>query len=472
MNRYRDNGGLDAQIAALEIEFEMTSMPANGPFHTTDSPDAETETSEINFDQLDPLPVVEECDHGGRNSASEPGFWSAMGPKTLASRVDRLKRKAAKVRSQGTTRSTLQTQLDTAAVTRQRSLRLDPEITNRPILTAQRDGPPPPESVRPPPPVPLPGFLQGVWQAAPPSRIPTKQSQRIVAPRRLPQAPQIVTIHRRARPRTLSPRRKPTNWTGYGGSNELRAVLGLTSQRGALDDAPVLVAVDTESEKRGLINHVVEVGVTILRVRDIWNLEPGPHLRNWIPKMKHFHVVLDITRRPKLRMRSSLFGPSQFLGPIEAQAAVKKVLRDCMGIDNQQPVTGSATQPSLPPVYLVGQSVEGDVAALRGPGVRLDISDPATVGVRFHKLFDTYMFSQAIQGYGAPLPTAKLGWAVRYLGVDPTYVDPDIHGTVIGTHNAVNDAAANQCDFAKEREGIVCGFCKGLGTTGRRSGQA
>ncbi|KAI7415005.1 hypothetical protein KC336_g10869, partial [Hortaea werneckii] len=159
-------------------------------------------------------------------------------------------------------------------------------------------------------------------------------------------------------------------------------------------------------------------------------------------------------------------------GPIEAQAAVKKVLRDCMGIDNQQPVTGSATQPSLPPVYLVGQSVEGDVAALRGPGVRLDISDPATVGVRFHKLFDTYMFSQAIQGYGAPLPTAKLGWAVRYLGVDPTYVDPDIHGTVIGTHNAVNDAAANQCDFAKEREGIVCGFCKGLGTTGRRSGQA
>lgn len=78
---------------------------------------------------------------------------------------------------------------------------------------------------------------------------------------------------------------------------------------------------------------------------------------------------------------------------------------------------------------------------LRGPGVRLDISDPATVGVRFHKLFDTYMFSQAIQGYGAPLPTAKLGWAVRYLGVDPTYVDPDIHGTVIGTHNAVNDAA-------------------------------
>ncbi|KAI6904981.1 hypothetical protein KC318_g5603 [Hortaea werneckii] len=367
-----------------------------------------------------------------------------MGPKTLANRVDRLKRKAAKVQSQGTTRSALQTQLDTAAVSRQWSLPVGSEVTNRPILTARHDGPPPPEAVRPPPPprpVPLPGFLQGLWQAAPPSRIPTKQSQRIVAPRRLPQAPQIVTIPRRTRPRTLSPRRKPTNWTGYGGSNELRAVLGLTSQRGALDDAPVLVAVDTESEKRGLINHVVEVGVTILRVRDIWNLEPGPHLRNWIPKMKHFHVVLDITRRPKLRMRSSLFGPSQFLGPIEAQAAVKKFLRDCMGIDNQQPVTGSTAQPSPPPVYLVGQSVEGDVAALRGPGVRLDISDPATVGVRFHKLFDTYMFSQAIQGYGAPLPTAKLGWAVRYLGVDPTYVDPDIHGTVIGTHNAVNDAA-------------------------------
>ncbi|KAI6858320.1 hypothetical protein KC338_g7751 [Hortaea werneckii] len=366
-----------------------------------------------------------------------------MGPKTLASRVDRLKRKAAKVHSQGTTRSTLQTQLDTAAVTRQRPLRLGPEVTNRPILTARHHIPPSPESVRPPPPpqVSLPGFLQGLSSAAPPSRIPTKQSQRIVAPRRAPQAPQIVTIPRRTRPRTLSPRRKPTNWTGYGGSNELRAVLGLTSERGALDDAPVLVAVDTESEKRGLINHVVEVGVTILRVRDIWNVEPGPHLRNWIPKMKHFHVVLDITRRPKLRMRSSLFGPSQFLGPNEAQAAVKKVLRDCMGIDNQQPVTGSTNQQSLPPVYLVGQSVEGDVAALRGPGVRLDISDPATVGVRFHKLFDTYMFSQAIQGYGAPLPTAKLGWAVRYLGVDPTYVDPDIHGTVIGTHNAVNDAA-------------------------------
>lgn len=52
MNRYRENGGLDAPIAALQIEFEMTSMTANGPFHTTELPDAERETSDINFDRL------------------------------------------------------------------------------------------------------------------------------------------------------------------------------------------------------------------------------------------------------------------------------------------------------------------------------------------------------------------------------------------------------------------------------------
>ena len=228
----------------------------------------------------------------------------------------------------------------------------------------------------------------------------------------------------------------PIDWAGYAGSDDLQAALGVTNRLGEPEKCATFVAIDTESEKRGLINHVVEIGVTILRVRDTINISPGQHLRNWLPKMEHHHLVLDITRQPKRRMHSSLFGHSQFLSPFEAQTALKKVLRKCIG-----DVPSASNAGAAPEAYLVGQSINGDIAALRGAGVRLDLSDSAMTGLRFTKVFDTLLFSEMIKQRGAALPTAKLGWVTRYLGVDPQYVDPNVPGTVIGTHNASNDAA-------------------------------
>lgn len=223
----------------------------------------------------------------------------------------------------------------------------------------------------------------------------------------------------------------------------MKTALGMNGRVRTVAETQVLVAIDTESERHGLIDHVVEIGITILNVRDILDVPPGDYLRNWTSKMSHHHLVLDFTRKPKQRMHSSLFGQSQFLSATDATSAFRSILRSCaVDPDSSPDQTGGACEVDAPSpaLALVGQSIDGDVAALRGAGVRTDIRDPADVGVTFNRVFDTLSFTMLAKRLGAMMPSGRLGMVVRQLGVDPQYVDPTSN-SVIGTHNASNDAA-------------------------------
>lgn len=74
---------------------------------------------------------------------------------------------------------------------------------------------------------------------------------------------------------------------GVGSIEDLQAMfdVDLDSKTAARD--AVLVAIDTESERSGLISAVVEIGITTLRLRDILDVPPGEYLSNWTQHMSH-----------------------------------------------------------------------------------------------------------------------------------------------------------------------------------------
>lgn len=187
----------------------------------------------------------------------------------------------------------------------------------------------------------------------------------------------------------------------------------------------VLIAIDTESERQGFLNHVVEVGLSILRTRDVHNLEPGAHVRNWIAKVRHHHIVIDITRHPRRRMQGSRFGRSLFLSPGEARdellSIVKSSLND-IGSDS---------------IAFVGHSLGNDIqAVLQSPGLATDLLDISRPG---QAVFDTFTLATAAEREGAHLPRKSLSGLARSLKVDPRYCDET--GSIRGWHNASNDAA-------------------------------
>lgn len=164
-----------------------------------------------------------------------------------------------------------------------------------------------------------------------------------------------------------------------------------------------------------------------------------------------FSLVLDYTRKPKKRMASSLFGHSQFLSANEARATLKSILQACCVDLPSLSSVGNAyaagegkhlvTQPSRIKLVLVGHDVRADITALAGPGVRIDLHDPGATGVQFKTTFDTLALAQIACSRGARILSARLGPLVRCLGVDPRYVEKEARRTVVGAHNASNDAA-------------------------------
>ncbi|KAK4569555.1 hypothetical protein LTR86_003318 [Recurvomyces mirabilis] len=251
-----------------------------------------------------------------------------------------------------------------------------------------------------------------------------------------------------------------SRWQGYHGHTtifRLRDLLGLPgSTRAGQGPAPnsVLIAIDTESERLGLVNHVVEVGITVLRLKDLVGVEPGTHARAWLAKSEHRHMVIDVTQQPRTRMRSSLFGNSHFVEPARARIMVRAILQACADGRSLPEIsdmieiepTGGLDDPIIRPgpqadIWLVGQSIRGDLGALAGRPVALDISKPAALGgVAIGSVVDLLHFGQHAVSLGAPLRSLKLGRVVRSLGADAAYHDPKKH-TIIGWHNASNDAA-------------------------------
>ncbi|KAK3673151.1 hypothetical protein LTR78_006991 [Recurvomyces mirabilis] len=251
-----------------------------------------------------------------------------------------------------------------------------------------------------------------------------------------------------------------SRWQGYHGYAtifELRDLLGLPgSTRAGQGPAPnsVLIAIDTEFERLGLVNHVVEIGITVLRLKDLVGVEPGTNARAWLAKSEHRHMVIDVTQQPKTRMSTSLFGKSHFIEPAGARRMVRAILQACADgkplpetydLIDIEPIgrrDPSIVQPApQADLWLVGQSIRGDLGALAGPPVALDITKPAALGgVAVGSVIDLLHFGQHAVSLGAPLRSLKLGRVVRSLGADAVYHDPKKR-TIVGWHNASNDAA-------------------------------
>ncbi|KAK0936692.1 hypothetical protein LTR29_011745 [Friedmanniomyces endolithicus] len=266
-------------------------------------------------------------------------------------------------------------------------------------------------------------------------------------------------------------------WPEYGSLHDIQTLLGIAPPPEGLQHAlglvkkpdqpanAVLVSIDAEFERSGLIDHVVEVGITILRIADIYGMDPGLRIRNWSGAMEHRHIVLDVTRKPKYRMRGSLFGKSLFMGAEDAKAAINRILHAAATHRplptghpwNPDPAFDDTLEPRQPAdLILVGQSIASDIAALKIRPLHIDLQPTAgsttlpqdgefapTVSSqaglpRFKAIFDTLALTQQARKLGAEFPSAKLGFVARLIGVDPEYWEGS---SVIGAHNASNDAA-------------------------------
>ncbi|KAK0873466.1 hypothetical protein LTR87_011969 [Friedmanniomyces endolithicus] len=240
------------------------------------------------------------------------------------------------------------------------------------------------------------------------------------------------------------------HWPEYGSLHDIQTLLGIAPPPGGLQHAlglvgkpnqpanAVLVSIDAEFERSGLVDHVVEVGITILRI---------PNIYGWIQA----HVS------PKYRMRGSLFGKSLFMGAEDAKAAISKILHAAATHRplptghpwDPDPAFDDRLEPRQPAdLILVGQSIATDIAALKVRPLHIDLQPTAgsstlrqegEVGLpRFNAIFDTLSLTQNARKLGAQFPSAKLGFVARLIGVDPEYWEGS---SVIGAHNASNDAA-------------------------------
>lgn len=226
---------------------------------------------------------------------------------------------------------------------------------------------------------------------------------------------------------------------GYGSIEALLSLLDLSGHCSENVNNPcahtprpkdaLIVSIDTESERHGLKEHAVEIGVTILDTRDIYDVKPGPFARDWIDKTKTYHYVVDKTRRPVGRMRACFFAKDFFGSPASVRTRLVDTVKQ--HFHNQ----GSADRKLI----LVGHSVLGDVRELRHcPDMQLDLTTNLTPEIPISMIFDTVTLAHQAIIAGAYIPSRRLGKLVNWLGVHPQFR----RGRgVLGWHNAGNDAA-------------------------------
>ena len=242
--------------------------------------------------------------------------------------------------------------------------------------------------------------------------------------------------------------------TGGGNSVQaLQVILGIREPIASADVSTtqahpaVLVSIDVESERRGLIDHVIEVGITTLDARDISGIDPGVHLENWSDKMKHHHLIIEGANRIHQRQQTSLFGLSRVLSASAAREAIIKILQSLSpsplaDLGSHMSTTVGARSSAPPKLYLVGHSVGGDLKAIAREPLKLDISSASEHNIlSWAGEYDTNVLSVFAASLGARWPgnTMQLGYLLPLLGCHPRFIDAGAR--VKGWHNSSNDAA-------------------------------
>lgn len=138
----------------------------------------------------------------------------------------------------------------------------------------------------------------------------------------------------------------------------------------ALPEDALLVSFDTEWERQGLKDHVVEVGVTTLDTRDIINTAPGESAYDWVAKTTTYHYVINVTRRARGRMDACLFSDDTYAGAATVKRDLINVLQKAANPPHDpSKVIGHGQRK----VILVGHSVDGDLLKLvTSRGLELD----------------------------------------------------------------------------------------------------
>ena len=228
---------------------------------------------------------------------------------------------------------------------------------------------------------------------------------------------------------------------GYGNIKALHSLLNLSDSCSNDINHPcshfpqpadaLIASIDTETERHGLKDHIVEIGLTILDTRSIYAANPGPFAHAWLAKTKTYHYVLDKTRRPVNRMRSCFFAPDYF----GSAADVRRLLLNKLTKHFHGQGQGAAHRKLI----LVGHGLASDLNLLRRcPDMQLDISTNLTPEIPISMVFDTATLAHEAKIAGAEVPAKRLGNLVNWLGVHPQFRRGS---SVIGWHNAGNDAA-------------------------------
>ena len=219
-------------------------------------------------------------------------------------------------------------------------------------------------------------------------------------------------------------RKKPFRSPRTSGVAQLRQDLGLDGEASILEDA-VYVSIDTEFRSRS----VVELGVSTLDTRDIAGIKPDHRAANWISKVKHYHFVpTHYHSRDASRLGRAIFCTSQPASSASIRTIVLSLLQIARDRDGR-----------CRKVHVVGQSISSDLNILaNSPTVRINFSNGDNADFSFDRVFDTASFATEAKRNGVHLPNSQLGPLAQRLGVDSRFRTGN---TVLGTHNASNDAA-------------------------------
>ncbi|KXT16704.1 hypothetical protein AC579_5267 [Pseudocercospora musae] len=227
-----------------------------------------------------------------------------------------------------------------------------------------------------------------------------------------------------------NPRRRPED---YSDIYSLQSMLGLRDAEHGVSNVTFL-SLDLEWRISNGLHRITEIGISVVKARQLRDAAFGPYGHGWFGKMQHHHIFIGRPFQLK-RVPASLFVAAQSLRPVEARKEVSRIIATL------------ASDPDPGHLVIVGQSVEGDIQKLRNdPLYSIDMRKCCGTKMPFHSIVDTLDLARAARLQGTSFVSLRLAGIARKVGIDPRYWTnaPDIFGNscaLVGVHNASNDAA-------------------------------